>query len=250
MKSIFVRLSIGSGALALFTLTSGIAAAQPPAGNALAAPASDVGAPPTIPPGTYPAGKTSPTSDQGAKSKESGSKSKEDFHPLAIEAYPLAATIGRYSLGVEYLPARHHAFVLNPHFDHVNATVSSSINGVKSSYSEGFTGGGAELGYRFYTGDHGANGFYIGPSFLFGAYSTSASIGSSSVSTSFTSIGGALDIGGQALIAKHVVLGGGFGLQYTKASKDFGNSNLPLTAAILAGGGIRPRFLLSIGYAP
>lgn len=247
MKSTFVRLTIGSGALALFTLTAGIAAAQPPASNALAAPAQDVGAPPTIPPGTYAANKTSPTADQGTKSAATGNKAKEDFHPLAIEAYPLAATIGRYSLGVEWMPARHHALLLNPHFDHVGWSESATINGVKSSYSEGFTGGGAELGYRFYTGDHGANGFYIGPSFLFADYSTSAG----NASSSFTSIGGAIDIGGQALIARHVIVGGGFGLQYTKTSKDFGStSGYPLSAAILAGGGIRPRFLLSVGYAP
>lgn len=245
MKHIFVRLSLGTGALALFTLTGGIAAAQPPAGNALAAPAEDVGAPPTVPPGTYPAGKSS-TADQGTEAKDADNKAKEDFHPFAIEANPLSAAIGRYSIQAEYLPMRHHALVLNPHFDHVNASVTSTVNGVKTSYSEGFTGGGAELGYRFYTGDHGANGFYIGPSFLFGAYSTSLG----DQKSSFTTLGGAIDLGGQALIAKHVVLGGGFGLQYTKASKDFGNSDLPLTAAILAGGGIRPRFLLSVGYAP
>ncbi|MGH7285544.1 MAG: hypothetical protein ACRELY_28820 [Polyangiaceae bacterium] len=43
------------------------------------------------------------------------------------------------------------------------------------------------------------------------------------------------------------MIGGGFGLQYTAVNKDF--ADLPLTASILAGGGIRPRFLLSVGYA-
>ena len=65
--------------------------------------------------------------------------------------------------------------------------------------------------------------------------------------TSFTTIGGALDIGGQAVIGPGVVIGGGFGLQYTEASKSF--ADLPLTAAILAGGGVRPRFLFSVGYS-
>jgi hypothetical protein len=163
---------------------------------------------------------------------------------LALELNPLAATIGRYSAQVEYLPVAHHALVLNPHFDHVTADVEQSSNDVKVKYEQSFTGFGGEVGYRFYTGEKGANGFYIGPSFLFGTYSTSAGDVSG---PSFTTFGGAIDIGGQAIVGPGIVIGGGFGLQYTKASEDF--SDLPLTAAVLAGGGIRPRFLFTVGYA-
>ncbi len=165
---------------------------------------------------------------------------------IGLELNPLAATIGRYSVQVEWMPLLHHAIVLNPHFDHVSADVTSGAG----TYSEGFTGFGGELGYRFYTGQKGLNGFFVGPSFLFGTYSASADVsgpGVSSNSTSFTTVGAALDVGGQAVIGPGILIGGGFGLQYTKASSDFGD--LPLTASILAGGGVRPRFLLSAGYA-
>ena len=63
------------------------------------------------------------------------------------------------------------------------------------------------------------------------------------------SYGGAIDLGGQAIIGPGVVLGGGFGLQYTKTSIDIATENLNLASAIIAGGGIRPRFLFFVGYA-
>jgi hypothetical protein len=166
---------------------------------------------------------------------------------LAIEGNPLGLLIGRYSLQVEWVPATHHALVLNPHFDHVSADIGSG----NLSYTEAFTGFGTEVGYRFYTGKRGMEGFFIGPSLLLGTYSTSvtavAGSATGAASTSFTSIGGAVDLGGQAVIGPGVVLGAGFGLQYSSVDKSF--ADLPLTASILAGGGWRPRFLLSVGYA-
>jgi hypothetical protein len=166
---------------------------------------------------------------------------------ISLELNPLGALIGRYSVQVEWLPAMHHALVLNPHFDHVTADVGSG----SAQYSEAFTGFAGELGYRFYTGSKGPNGLFVGPSFLAGTYSTSvnstAGGSTASASTSFQSFGGALDIGGQAVIGPGIVVGGGFGLQYTSVNASF--NDLPLTASIIAGGGVRPRFLLSAGYA-
>jgi hypothetical protein len=176
---------------------------------------------------------------------------EDDEHKaFALVFNPLGIFIGHYSVELQYLPIPHHALVLNPHFDHVSADVSQGTGTRRITYQQGFTGFGTELGYRFYTSGKGAAGFYAGASFLFGYYSTSvsgASSGASSPSVGFTTLGGAIDIGGQAIVGPGVIVGGGFGLQYTSASEDF--SNLPLTAAILAGGGIRPRFLLSVGYA-
>jgi len=168
------------------------------------------------------------------------------FKSFAVELNPLAAAIGRYSLQAEWLPAEHHAIVVNPHFDHVSADVSQSLNGTSLSYSESFTGFGGELGYRFYTGSKGANGFFAGPSIVVAKYSTS--IGDQSGS-SFTSVGGAFDVGGQWIIGPGVVVGFGAGLQYTSVSLDGSTDGLPLTAAIIAGGGVRPRALMTVGYA-
>jgi hypothetical protein len=161
---------------------------------------------------------------------------KSGFKSIALEANPLAAAIGRYSIQAEWLPAVHHAIVLNPHFDHVSTDISESGNGASVSYSEAFTGFGSELGY----------GFYVGPSLLVAHYSASAE---GLPSTSFNSIGAAVDAGGQWILGPGVVVGFGFGLQYTSVSADGNTDGLPLAAAVIAGGGVRPRTLLTIGYA-
>lgn len=170
---------------------------------------------------------------------------KSEHKSLSLEINPVAISIGRYSLNVEYLPLPHHALVVNPFFAYVSADVQTG----NLEYSQSFVGAGAEAGYRFYTGSKGPNGFFVGPSVLFGQYSASQdAVGSiPATSTGFTTIGGAIDIGGQAVIGPGVVIGAGAGVQYTHATEDF--EDLPFAAGILAGGGIRPRVLLSVGYA-
>jgi hypothetical protein len=180
-------------------------------------------------------------------------KEEKPMKHIAIEANPFGILIGHYSAQLELMPWRHSAFIINPHFDHVSSDISSG-DGLSNStsYSESFTGFGTELGYRFYTGKTGMTGFYFGPSVLLGTYTASADnvvVGNTTTSSSisFQQIGGALDVGGQAVVGPGIVIGAGFGLQYTAVNQSF--QDLPLTASILAGGGIRPRFLFSIGYA-
>lgn len=174
----------------------------------------------------------------------------DDYKHFTVGLNPLGVAIGRYSLQGEYLPAKHHAITLNPFFAHAPVTVTVNGQDVDAGSLNGF---GGELGYRFYTGSKGSNGFFIGPSFLFASYSQSApsgtNTGASSSSDSFTSVGGALDIGGQAIIGPGIVVGGGFGLQYTSTSQDIDTENLNLASAVIAGGGIRPRFLMTVAYA-
>lgn len=169
----------------------------------------------------------------------------------AVILNPLATAVGRYSVDALWMPAVHHALVINPFFQRLTADVTSTATvgnaTMSTSYTDTFSGFGGELGYRFYSGDHGPSGFYIGPSLIAGAYSESSSLGGDKVS--FTSYGAALDIGGQAMLKSGILIGGGFGLQYTKSSKDFSTGDLPLKAQILAGGGVHPRFLFSFGYA-
>jgi len=167
----------------------------------------------------------------------------EEPHPFTIMANPLGLLIGRYSLQLEYQPVLHHAITLTPFYTH--APVKVTIDGHEIDGGS-LNGGGAELGYRFYTGKKGPNGFFVGPSFLFGSYTQSFE---GQKGDSFTSMGGAVDFGGQAVIGSGFVIGGGFGIQWTKTSKDINTENLNLASAIIAGGGTRPRFLFSVGYA-
>ena len=179
-----------------------------------------------------------PVADQTASAPE------DNYKHMTLVANPLSAIVGRYGVDFSYLPALHHALVLNPFYQHVSADVTTNVNGVESKSSSTFGGFGGEVGYRYYTGEKGANGFYVGPSFIFGSYAQTNSAGDK---VSFSSIGAAIDIGGQAIIGDGFTIGGGFGLQYTKTSTKF--EDLPFGAAVLAGGGVRPRFLFTIGYS-
>lgn len=169
----------------------------------------------------------------------------DDYKHFAVVLNPLATTIGRYSIQGEWLPAMHHALTLNPYYTHATITVDNVDEGSLSGF-------GGELGYRYYTGSKGPNGFFVGPSVLFGSYSQSynGSFAGTNGNSSFTSVGGAIDIGGQGVVGPGIVIGGGFGLQWTKTSKDIGSTDgLNLASAIIAGGGTRPRFLFTVGYA-
>jgi hypothetical protein len=83
---------------------------------------------------------------------------------------------------------------------------------------------------------------------LFASYSLSQT---GTADRSFTSLGFAVDIGGQGVIGPGFTIGGGFGLQWTKNSEEATRdvSSLNLASEVIAGAGLRPRFLFTIGYA-
>ena len=164
----------------------------------------------------------------------------EELKHIALELNPLGVAIGRYSIQGEYMLARHHAVTLSPFF----TSTSIKANDKEIGSLSGF---GGELGYRFYTGSRGANGFFVGPSVLFAKYSSDSVVGNKS--QGFTAMGGALDLGGQFIIGPGVVVGFGGGLQYTKNSEDLNTNGLNLASAVIAGGGVRPRALLAVGYS-
>jgi len=170
-------------------------------------------------------------------------EAEQPFKQWAIIANPLGIFMGRYSLQAEYLPALHHAITLNPFYNHTPIKVTS--NGTEQDLGS-LSGFGAELGYKFYSGKKGPNGFFVSPSFLFASYSSTMT---GEPNKSFTSMGGAIDIGGQGVIGDGFIIGGGFGLQWTKTSEDINTENLNVASAVIAGGGTRPRFLFTIGYA-
>lgn len=189
-----------------------------------------------------PAGAAPAAAPAPARGSDDG---EPELKRLALELNPLGFAIGRYSLNVEYMLGRHHALILTPFFDNTPVKVNDVDAG-------SLTGFGGELGYRFYTGSRGPNGFFIGPSVLFASWSQSLPDGvpaNTPKPDGFTAIGGALDLGGQAVIGPGVIVGAGFGLQYTKNSIDVNTDKLNIASAAIAGGGVRPRFLLSVGYA-
>jgi hypothetical protein len=169
------------------------------------------------------------------------------FKHLTLTANPLSLLIGRVGVNVEYLPVPHHAIVANPFYWSASDTTSIGDTSIKDTYSSF----GGELGYHFYTGSKGANGFYAGPSLILMTTSTStdAKIGSSTVSTSNSvfAYGGAFDIGGQHVFDGGFTIGGGAGVMaLNSATSSTSNGTSSSTFKV---SGVLPRVLFTIGYS-
>jgi len=163
--------------------------------------------------------------------------------------------IGRYGFNFEYQPLPHHGLVVTPHFDHGNGAPNSDGSFIVSDTLTGF---GAELGYRFYSGTQGFNGFFAGPSLLIAKYDITSTYHDTICSAqgcnnsfsvrneTFSSVGGALDVGGQWQLG-HFVIGGSVGVRYTKIKDNV----LPVDNILdmYVGGGLYPRLALNLGYA-
>jgi len=186
--------------------------------------------------------------DEGAPSASTQTDKKpatgdeeDEFKHVALTANPLSFALLRFGANVEYLPVKHHALTLNPYFQ----SISTEIGSVKSSY----TNFGGELGYRFYSGNRGANGFFAGPAFIFQMNNATveatglAGQGGTSASSSFTNYGVALDIGGQHIWRNGITLGAGAGVMYLASSEK------PETSGLVRFEGVAPRFLLTLGYS-
>lgn len=164
-----------------------------------------------------------------------------EFSPLAVELNPLGLIVGgRVSVNVEWAPVKHHVVIVSPHFVNTSAELAVSPEVMQSRT---FTGGGAEIGYRYYTGQNGMNGIFFGPSLIGGVFNASLP-GEDNV---FTNVGIAADVGFQDIVFDHLVLGAGVGLQYLRVSDNFGD--LPAGPSAIASSGIKPRLLAQAGYA-
>jgi hypothetical protein len=154
---------------------------------------------------------------------------------VAVSYNPLTLQLSRLSANLEIALGSHHIFEASPFFAYTRT--NSDSNNV-------FSGVGAELGYRYYFGEGGMRGLYVGPAVLLGFYSAQAATGQS---TTFQNFGGALDVGYQAIVADRVVLGLGTGVQYTVPTLTFLPQELP--ASVYAVRGLRPRLLFAVGVA-
>jgi hypothetical protein len=172
-------------------------------------------------------------------------KEGQRLKSVAVEMNPLAMAIGLFSMNVEVVPTEHHALVITPHYYYAVPGRDDSL-----------TGGGFEAGYRYYTGHYGPHGFFVGGSFMFGAYQyihgTTVDVPGFNVASSaaWDSYGAAIDTGYQMLINEHIVVGLGIGAQYryfnlTPTWESDSHSHQDL----LYGPGFRPRFLFAFGGA-
>jgi hypothetical protein len=162
----------------------------------------------------------------------------------------------RAQLSFEVLLTDHHAIELSGFYggtrtNEVYAPASDTSH--QHAYTTLFQAGGGEIGYRWYAGTAGPRGLYVGPSFLlaYGVATPARGAGTSSAvfgaNVPFWNLGGALDVGYQAILADRWVVGLGGGLQYTVPTVAFPAQELP--ASIYANRGLRPRILLGLGVA-
>lgn len=192
-----------------------------------------------------PAPASGQASPEPAKVEESSSARPADdpFRSIAITANPLSLALLRIGVNVEWLPTAHHAIVLNPFGQFVSAGEEGQTGG-KTSYSNF----GAELGYRFYTGSRGANGFFVGPfaTLLSSSSTTTLSLNGAKTesSASFLAYGGGVDLGGQHVFQNGFTIGGGVGLMYFASSASVG-----ATSSTIRFDGVLPRFLFTAGYS-
>jgi hypothetical protein len=161
------------------------------------------------------------------------------FRPLALTANPLTLVLGRIGANIEYLPVPHHGIMVNPYYSSVTVETTQA----RSEYE--FFGG--ELGYHFYTGKKGANGFFVGPSFVYMRTTSSSEcleVGCSvEPEIDFTTYGVALDLGGQVVFDNGITLGAGGGLMYLRSSGGAEGGSL------IKFQGTLPRILFTIGYS-
>jgi hypothetical protein len=129
---------------------------------------------------------------------------------------PTPMAFGRYGGNVELVPTAHHAIVLSGFFQTfppwlVRRLVPSSAETGSGTPSRP----GGELGYRFYTGQRGASGLFVGPSAI-AMPLVQPRLGQDlhGEVVSFTAYGAALDIGVQAITDAGLTIGGGLGVMY------------------------------------
>jgi hypothetical protein len=174
----------------------------------------------------------------------------EPMKTLALEANPLAIGIGRFSMTLEYMLAPHHAIEISPYVFFAVPSANTEVDAY-----------GGEIGYRYYTGKHGPEGWFLGGSFAFGTFDyqhnaptvNRASDGlllDESVNTQYDSIGGAIDAGYQLLLQEHVVVGLGAGVEYRYLTLDPNFQPYDHGSQwFVYGPGFRPRLLFSMGGA-
>jgi hypothetical protein len=182
-----------------------------------------------------------PADERGPAGPDRGTQERSStrFRPVALTLNPLTLALGRIGLNVEALPAPHHGIMLNPYYS--SASVESET--VETSYKSF----GGELGYHFYSGARGANGFFVGPSLVFTRTTISdecRAVGcTKQADGALTTYGVAFDVGGQAVLDNGFTIGGGGGVMYLKSSSSANGSRF------LKFEGTLPRFLFTVGYS-
>jgi hypothetical protein len=245
--------------LPMWIAAAGITSALAVGRDARAAdPSPPSAAPPSESAGSGSGSAPTPEAESGAPVDVRLTPTPPPHRTITLEWNPVAIVISRAFFSVVVVPGDHHALVVSPYYawastvpyaTGIDAQGNPLAEPNGQSYtlnvlSQSFHGYGAEIGYRYYLDRGGPRGFFAGPSLILSAITAKAGNGSQ---TSFANVGGALDIGYEALIANTIAITLGGGVQYTAATKSIPDQQWP--SSIYANDRVEPRVLLSLGYA-
>jgi len=152
----------------------------------------------------------------GERTQSPREASDDKRHPVAVTLNPLGFAIQRYGMNVEVVPIPHHALVGNLHLQSVPAWIARTVSGYDQIKDDSGSSVGGEIGYRLYSGRRGANGVFVGGSFVSTplAYPRLMNDLATVELSRFQANGAALDIGAQAIIEPGFTIGAGLGVMY------------------------------------
>jgi hypothetical protein len=168
-------------------------------------------------------------------------------HPVTVTINPLGFVMQRYGANVEIVPVPHHAFVGSAYLQSIPIAMVRSASGFDAINDDPGSTLGGELGYRLYTGRRGADGFFVGGSYVTMtlAYPRLARNLASLDLVRFNASGAALDIGVQKVTDVGFTVGGGIGVMYVAYELPNDNHRIPLTLEPH----VLPRLLLTAGWS-
>ena len=190
--------------------------------------------------------------EEGERTEQS--RQDDTRRPVALTINPLGFVIQRYGGNVEWSFARHHALVTSGYVQSTPVEMVRPFAGdVRITDKNASPGFGGELGYRLYSGKRGADGLFIGGSFVAMpvAYPRLASISPTTGVSNATvelariyGVGGAIDIGAQTVTSWGLTIGGGLGASFL--AYDYPDDPFRLPYALP---NVLPRLLLQTGYS-
>ncbi|MDB4936877.1 MAG: hypothetical protein JWP87_3849 [Labilithrix sp.] len=165
---------------------------------------------------------------------------------VAVTVNPLGLAMQRYGANLEVSPFPHHVLIGSLYSQAVPLWLVKTISG-RDEVRAGGTLLGGELGYRLYSGRSGADGLFVGPSFVSMplAYARVANDLRSADVIEFSAMGAAIDIGAQTVTSSGFTIGGGIGVMYLSYDLPNDNRRLPLTIEPH----VLPRLLLAAGWS-
>jgi hypothetical protein len=171
---------------------------------------------------------------------------------IAVEWNPIALVFQKLMFNVEIVPVEHHAVIVSPFLFHADTAPYLNQNATDASGNpqnlltprQSFEGGGADLGYRYYTGRGGPRGLFFDGVLVVAGVSSSAYDGGHKT---FADLGLGADVGYQALVADDWSISLGAGLQYIIPTISIPDQQPP--AWLYANNGLQPRLQLAFGRA-